>query len=285
MTDAARTGTLYVVATPIGNLGDLGARAADVLKRVRTIAAEDTRRTRVLLADIGASPARLLSLADHNEGPRSAEVLDILQRGDDVALVSDAGTPLLSDPGFELVRAAHARGISVVPIPGPSAVAAALSVSPLPVDRFRFEGFLPAKPQQRRKRLLELAAADVSIVCFEAARRLGEMIADVADLLGADRPVYLAKELTKVHERLLYGTAASLAERVAADPELALGEYVVVVAPAAARTSLDETARRFVRVLCEELAPTQAARLAAKAFGLPKQSLYDYAMTLREADE
>jgi len=281
MTNAARTGTLYVVATPIGNLGDIGARAAAILKRVPTIAAEDTRRSRVLLAEIGASPARILSLADHNEGPRSLEVLDILQRGEDVALVSDAGTPLISDPGYELVREAHARSIPVVPVPGPSAVMAALSVSPLPVERFCFEGFLPAKSQQRRKRLVELAALDVSLVCFEAARRLPDLLNDVADVMGADRGVYLAKELTKIHERLLVGTAADLAAVVAEDTELTLGEYVVVIAAGATRTTMDDAARRLVRALCEELPPAQAARLAAKALDLPKKPLYDYALSLK----
>lgn len=281
MTNAARTGTLYVVATPIGNLGDIGARAAGILRRVATIAAEDTRRSRVLLAEIGAAPGRILSLADHNEGPRSAEVLDILQRGEDVALVSDAGTPLISDPGFELVREAHARQIPVVPVPGPSAVITALSASPLPVERFWFEGFLPAKPQQRRKRLVELAALDISLVCFEAARRLPELLAEVVDVMGPDRNVYLAKELTKIHERLLTGTARELHDRVADDPDLRLGEYVVVIAAGGARATMDDAARRLVRALCEELSPAQAARLAAKALDLPKKPLYDYALSLK----
>lgn len=235
----------------------------------------------MLLAEIGAAPGRLLSLADHNEGPRSAEVLDILQRGEDVALVSDAGTPLISDPGFELVREAHAREIPVVPVPGPSAVIAALSVSPLPVERFWFEGFLPARPQQRRKRLVELSDLDVSLVCFEAARRLPELLADVVDVMGPDRNVYLAKELTKIHERLLSGVARELQDRVAGDPDLLLGEYVVVIAAGAARVTMDAAARRLVRALCEELSPAQAARLAAKALDLPKKPLYDYALSLK----
>lgn len=235
----------------------------------------------MLLAEIGAAPGRILSLADHNEGPRSAEVLDILQRGEDVALVSDAGTPLISDPGFELVREAHARQIPVVPVPGPSAVITALSVSPLPVERFWFEGFLPAKPQQRRKRLVELAALDISLVCFEAARRLPELLAEVVDVMGPDRNVYLAKELTKIHERLLTGTARELHDRVADDPDLRLGEYVVVIAAGGARATMDDAARRLVRALCEELSPAQAARLAAKALDLPKKPLYDYALSLK----
>jgi 16S rRNA (cytidine1402-2'-O)-methyltransferase len=160
-------------------------------------------------------------------------------------------------------------------------VIAALSVSPLPVERFWFEGFLPARPQQRRKRLVELAALDVSLVCFEAARRLPELLAEVVDVMGPDRNVYLAKELTKIHERLLTGTARDLHDRVAGDPDLLLGEYVVVIAAGVTRTTIDDAARRLVRALCEELSPAQAARLAAKALDLPKKPLYDYALSLK----
>lgn len=274
-------GTLYVVATPIGNLGDIGMRAANVLRQVPIVAAEDTRRSRVLLSEIGASPRLLISLAEHNESERAAQVLEWLRRGDDVALVSDAGTPLISDPGYTLVRAVHQAGIPIVAIPGPSAVMTALSVSPLPVERFRFEGFLPSKPGQRRRRLAELAHLDVTLVCFEAARRLADMLEDVAELLGPTRQVFLAKELTKLHERLLVGDAATLAAAVAADPELALGEYVVIIEAAPAAGALSEDARRLVRALVEELSPAQAARIAARALDLPKSILYDYALTLK----
>jgi 16S rRNA (cytidine1402-2'-O)-methyltransferase len=285
MAKDARTGTLYVVATPIGNLGDIGARAATVLRRVAMVAAEDTRRSRVLLAEIGAAPAEILSLADHNEAQRTARVLRRLEAGDDVALVSDAGTPLVSDPGFELVRAAHERDIAVVPIPGPSAVIAALSVCPLPVNRFRFEGFLPVRPAARRRRLSELAHLDVSLVCFESARRLADVVTDVVDLLGPERPMFLAKELTKVHERLVAGRAAELAHRLETESELAIGEFVVVIAPAPASDELTDEGRRLVRVLCEELTPAQAARLAAKFLDVPKSTLYEYALSRKRADE
>jgi len=245
------------------------------------VAAEDTRRSRVLLSEIGASPRQLLSLADHNETERTEQVLELLRCGEDVALVSDAGTPLISDPGYELVRAVHRSGVRVVAIPGPSAVMAALSVSPIPVERFRFEGFLPSKAAQRRRRLRQLAHLDVTLVCFEAARRLGDMLDDVASVLGAERPVFLAKELTKLHERLIAGDAGSLAAAVPADPELGLGEYVVIIGASPTPEALTEEARRLVRALVDELPPAQAARIAARALDLPKATLYDYAVALK----
>jgi 16S rRNA (cytidine1402-2'-O)-methyltransferase len=201
MSESRPAGTLFVVATPIGNLEDITLRAADVLRRVAIVAAEDTRRSRVLLAHIGATPQRLLSFHDHNESARSGQLLALLQQGHDVALVSDAGTPLISDPGFELVRLVRSHGVRVVPIPGPSAVMAALSASSVPVDRFYFEGFLPARSEARRKRLAELVTLPVSVVFFEAARRVRATLAELAKIVSAQRQVLLAKELTKIHER------------------------------------------------------------------------------------
>ena len=198
MSEHRSIGTLFVVATPIGNLDDITLRAVDVLKSVAIVAAEDTRRSGVLLAHIGARPERLLSLHDHNEGGRSEQLLDLLQRGHDVALISDAGTPLISDPGFELVRRVRGEGVRVVPIPGPSSVTAALSASPLPIERFLFEGFLPSRATARRKRLRELAASSVAVVFFEAARRLRETLDDLVGIVDGDRQILLAKELTKI---------------------------------------------------------------------------------------
>jgi len=255
-----------------------------ILKQVAIVAAEDTRRTRVLLDEIGAAPRQLISLADHNEAERSERVLRLLAAGDDVALVSDAGTPLISDPGYELVRAAFAAGVKLEPIPGPSAVMAALSVSPLPVERFYFEGFLPSKASHRRRRLEALAHLDVSLVCFEAARRLADALADIAAVMGAERRVYLAKELTKIHERLTAGSAGALAQTAQSDPEFALGEYVVVIAPdVRATTTLSDAGRQLIRTLCEELPRAQAARLAARALGVPKAVAYDFAESLKAA--
>jgi 16S rRNA (cytidine1402-2'-O)-methyltransferase len=286
MPNLTATGTLYVVATPIGNLSDIGARAAMILKQVAIVAAEDTRRSRVLLDEIGAAPKQLISLADHNETERTRRVLRWLEEGRDVALVSDAGTPLISDPGYELVRAAFETGIRVEPIPGPSAVMAALSVSPLPVERFFFEGFLPAKASKRRGRLEELAHLDVSLVCFEAARRIAATLADVAEVMGNERRVFLAKELTKIHERLAVGPAGALALEAREDPEFALGEYVVVIAPRDARSdALTEDGRRLIRTLCDELPRAQAARVAARALGVPKAVAYGYAEQLKDRGE
>ncbi|NJN51818.1 MAG: rRNA (cytidine-2'-O-)-methyltransferase, partial [Gammaproteobacteria bacterium] len=194
---------------------------------------------------------------------------------------SDAGTPLVSDPGFELVRAAFDAEVPVVPLPGVSAVTAALSVSPLPVSRFLFEGFLPSKAAQRRSRLAHLCDLDVSIVCFESPRRLGEMLADVVEVMG-DRRVFLAKEITKIHERFTAGTAATLRDVVAADPAYALGEYVVVIG-AAERDgdALSGAARKLIRHLCDELPPSQAARIAARCLDVTKSQAYEFAMSLR----
>ncbi len=281
MSDRGRKGTLFVVATPIGNLEDITARAANVLRGVAIVAAEDTRHSRVLLRAIGAAPREVMSLGNHNESSSSAALLARLCAGEDVALVSDAGTPLISDPGFELVRAAHAAEVPVVPLPGVSAVTAALSVCPLPVVRFQFEGFLPSKSGSRLHRLAELADLDLSLVCFESPRRLSGCLQDVLSTMG-NRQVFLAKEITKVHERFQVGRVADVLAAVEADAESSLGEYVLVIA-AAERSdeSLNVSARTLIRHLCEELPPSQAARLAAKSLNVPKAVAYEFAVSLR----
>jgi 16S rRNA (cytidine1402-2'-O)-methyltransferase len=280
MSDAEVKGRLFIVATPIGNLEDITLRAVNVLKTVPIVAAEDTRRSRHLLTHLGASPDRVLSLHDHNESARTAVIIGILENGSDVALVSDAGTPLVSDPGFELVRAAHAAGIEVVPIPGPSALMAAISVSPVPVDRFFFEGFLPSRRAQRRRRLAELDELGVSVVFFESPRRMSETLGDLGEVLGWDRELVVAKELTKIHERIESGTVRALAEL--GDELLGKGEFVCVVPRANdGIADLGPAVRRLMQVLCAELPPAQAARLAAKATRVQRGELYDYAMHLR----
>ena len=269
------------MATPIGNLEDITLRAVNVLKTVPIVAAEDTRRSRHLLTHLGASPERILSLHDHNESARTGVIVGILEDGSDVALVSDAGTPLVSDPGFELVRTAHAAGIEVVPIPGPSALMAAVSVSPLPVDRFFFEGFLPSRRAQRRRRLAELDDLGVSVVFFESPRRMRDTLDDLGEVLGWDREVVVAKELTKIHERIESGTVRALAEL--GDGLLGKGEFVCVVPRASEGVAvLGPAVRHLMQVLCEELPPAQAARLAAKATRVQRSELYDYAMRLRQ---
>ncbi len=272
-------GTLFVVATPIGNLDDITLRAVDVLKSVAIIAAEDTRRSGVLLAHIGARPQRLLSLHDHNEDGRSEQLLDLLQQGYDVALISDAGTPLISDPGFELVRRVRGEGVRVVPIPGPSALTATLSVSPLPVGRFLFEGFLPARSSARRKRLDELVKSPVTVVFFEAARRLRDTLTELVEIAGAEREMLLAKELTKIHERVESGPILELRQRVDDGEFFEHGEFVCLLAPsqiAAMPHEIEVTS--LMDVLCDELPPAQAARIAARITRKSRSELYDYAV-------
>jgi 16S rRNA (cytidine1402-2'-O)-methyltransferase len=279
MSERRSVGTLFVVATPIGNLDDITLRAVDVLKSVAIVAAEDTRRSGVLLAHIGARPERLLSLHDHNESGRSGQLLELLQQGHDVALVSDAGTPLISDPGFELVRRVRAEGVRVIPIPGPSALTAVLSVSPLPVERFLFEGFLPARAPARQKRLRELAESSVSVVFFEAARRLRSTLADLLEIVGVDREVLLAKELTKLHERIESGPLAELMLRADDGEFLEHGEFVCVLGPRSrALSANDADVASLMTILCDELAPAQAARIAARITQRPRGELYDYAV-------
>src|SRR5687768_15069417 len=211
---AVAAGTLYVVATPIGNLGDLSARAREVLSRVQLIAAEDTRHTRQLLQAFGIDTA-LTSLHEHNEMHKSATLITRLVAGESLALVSDAGTPLISDPGFDLVAAARARGVAVVVVPGPCAAIAALSIAGLPTDRFVFEGFLPAKNAARVTRLRELASEPRTMIFYEAPHRLAEVLRDLAAEFGADRRASVSRELTKRFETTYPGTLAQLCEMAA----------------------------------------------------------------------
>jgi len=214
MTDKApMSGTLYVVATPIGNLEDLAPRARQTLASVDLVAAEDTRHTGRLLSTIGAKP-RQMALHDHNEAQVVSRVIEALDHGKDVALVSDAGTPLVNDPGFRLVREAHARGVPVVPVPGASAVTAALSAAGLPTDRFCFEGFPPAKKAARRAWLQELSTEVRTIVLYESVHRIQDSVADLADVFGKERDAFIGRELTKMHEQCVHATLGELAERV-----------------------------------------------------------------------
>lgn len=270
---AAARGKLYVVGTPIGNLGDFSPRAREALAAADLIAAEDTRRTRGLLSTISVDQ-RVIAYHEHNEEQRLGEILERLTAGDTVALVSDAGTPLISDPGWRLVRAAHAAGIEVVPIPGPSAVLAALSAAGLPTDRFVFEGFLPRKPGPRDERLRVLAAEPRTIVFFEAVHRLPETLAALVGAFGAERPAVVARELTKLHESLYPASLGELAQRLGADIPL-LGEFVLVVAGNTHTESPDEArARQIFELLRAELEPDKALRLTAEITGMPRNALY-----------
>jgi len=271
---APQAGTLHVVATPIGNLGDISARALEILRTVAAVCAEDTRHTRQLLAHFGIERP-LLALHQHNEDAQAAQLVARLLRGDSLALVSDAGTPLVSDPGYRLVRAARAAGVRVSPVPGACAAIAALSVAGLASDRFVFEGFLPAKASARRERLARLAAEPRTLIVYESAHRIEEALVDMVAAFGQDRPAVLARELTKLFETVLDGTLAELLAQVQADPNQRRGEFVLIVEGAAddAEAKLIE-GRRLYALLGEHLPPSTAARLAAELSGAPRKALY-----------
>jgi 16S rRNA (cytidine1402-2'-O)-methyltransferase len=268
-------GRLWIVATPIGNLDDLSPRAAAVLKNAAIVAAEDTRHSAPLLARAG-SAARVVALHEHNECEQAGRLVDAIRAGGDVALISDAGTPLVSDPGFRLVRAVREAGFAVSPVPGPCAAIAALSVAGLPSDRFVFEGFLPAKASARRERLQALASEPRTLIVYESSHRIAESLADAADVLGAAREAVLARELTKVFETVIAAPLGEIAARVAADADQRRGEFVLLVGGAAdadADARLAE-GRRVFALLREELPPAKAAKLAAAITGAARKELY-----------
>jgi 16S rRNA (cytidine1402-2'-O)-methyltransferase len=269
------SGTLYVVATPIGNLGDLSPRAAEVLRTVRAVAAEDTRRTMRLYAHLGVAPPPLLSLPAFDERGRLAPVLDRLRAGEDVALCTDAGTPGVSDPGAALVAAAWEAGARVVPIPGPSAALAALAASGFAADRFLFTGFLPRKGGTRAEALRALAAAGATIVLYEAGNRTRATLEDLREALG-DRDALVARELTKLHEELARGPLSTLAERFAGE---VLGEVTIVVSAEGGAPVVAEPPEPLELELRRRLAagepPSAVAREVARARGLKRADVYD----------
>ena len=266
--------TLYVVATPIGNLADLSPRGQEVLRTVAAICAEDTRHTSQLLSHFGISRP-LVALHDHNEEAIAERIVTRLVAGESLALVSDAGTPLVSDPGFRLVRAARAAGIKVSPVPGACAAIAALSVAGLPSDRFTFEGFLPAKASGRRERLQKLAGEVRTMVFYESSHRIAESLADMAAVFGGERSAVLARELTKLFETVLDGDLAGLLRQVEADDNQRKGEFVVMVQGAGDDVEARLTeGRRVYALLGEHLPPSTAAKLAAELTGAPRKALY-----------
>ncbi|MEO7073299.1 MAG: 16S rRNA (cytidine(1402)-2'-O)-methyltransferase [Rhodanobacter sp.] len=270
----ATAGCLYVVATPIGHRDDLSARAIQILRSVTVIAAEDTRHSRPLLQHHGIDTP-LLALHEYNERDAVDGLVRRLGEGQSVALISDAGTPLISDPGFRLVRAARAAGVRCVPVPGACAAIAALSVGGLPSDRFVFEGFLPPKAAARRVRLQELAADPRTLIFYESSHRIVESLADMRDVFGAEREAVLARELTKMFETVIGEPLVDLAARVIADPDQQRGEHVVLVAG----RGVDSDAKlvegqRIFGILRDELPPAKAAKLAALISGAPRRLLY-----------
>lgn len=267
------TGTLHVVGTPIGNLADLSERARETLAAADVIAAEDTRRTGRLLQACGLPRRELLSVYDANERARVADVLELLREGKDVALVSDGGMPLVSDPGYRIVRAAAEAGSEVRAVPGPSAVTAALAVSGLPTDRWVFEGFLPRKAGERRARISSIVAEVRTVVLFESPKRVRALLADLAVAAG-DRQIALCRELTKLHEEVIRGTAAEIGGVLGeVDPK---GEVVIVLAGAGEAAPPDtEGALEEVRSrIAGGTKPREAARAVATAHGLAANDLY-----------
>ena len=274
------SGALYVVATPIGNLEDISARALRVLREVHCIAAEDTRHTGQLLRHFGIETP-MLSLHEHNEQDRLESLVARLREGQTIALVSDAGTPLISDPGFPLVRELRRQGLKVIPVPGPSSLLAALSAAGLPTDRFAFEGFLPAKSTARRERLHTLAGEERTLVFLEASHRIAETLTDLAATFGGERPAVVARELTKRFEEIHGAPLGELAVWLDADPNRQKGEFVLVIqgAPAPSEADTPEI-RRLVAALLAELPMGRAVAVAVKATGLKRKALYELALRL-----
>lgn len=275
-------GVLYVVATPIGNLQDLSARALMVLRAVDKVLAEDTRHSARLLSHYGIR-GKLLSLHEHNEQQRIPGLLESLRQGQSLALISDAGTPLISDPGFLLLRALHQAQLRVVPIPGPCSPMVALSAAGLPTDRFAFEGFLPARAGPRDSRLKALVDYPHTLVFLESNHRIQATLAAMVKSFGGTRTAAVARELTKLHEEIRRSDLADLAEYFA-DPQRCRGEFVVMVAGAEVAADIAQ-ARLLLEALLPELPPTRAAAVASRITGMPKNRLYQLALSLQEEAE
>ena len=277
-------GTLYIVATPIGNLGDITQRALDTLQQVDKVCAEDTRNTRKLLTHFGIQ-ANLKAIHDHNEQHKIDQLRGWLDRGENIALVSDAGTPLISDPGYHLVNILGGEGYQVVPIPGASAIIAALSVAGLPTDRFTFEGFLPAKTVGRNKALTQNKKENRTQVYYESSHRIIPTISAMLEIFGENRKVVLARELTKMYEQIFRGKLLDLQAWISADPMHQKGEFVLIVEGAPVEENSDAvncSSDELLVTLLEELPVKQAAGIAAKITGKKKNELYKQAMSLKK---
>jgi len=275
---------LFVVATPIGNLGDMSARARNILGLVDVIAAEDTRHSAALLQHLGVRTP-LQSLHEHNEAIVLPALIARLQSGERVALISDAGTPLISDPGYLLVRAAREAGLELRTVPGACAAISALAVAGLPSDRFVFEGFLPNRSTARKRRLAELADETRSLLLYESSHRIAETVANIAQVLGMDRRVCLARELTKMHEQSVTLNAAELIDWLAADDNRRRGEFVLVLEgakPVAQENQYNVKLDELLRVLLRNVSVAQAAKMAAKITGAPRNQVYQQALELAE---
>lgn len=274
-------GVLYLVATPIGHLDDLTVRAAAVLSQVDLIAAEDTRHSRRLLQHYGIHTP-IQSLHQHNEAAKAAALIGRLQQGESVALISDAGTPLISDPGYPLVLAAREAGIQVSPVPGPCALVAALSASGLPASRFYFEGFLPRTASARQQVFRAHQADQGTLVFYESSHRIQACLQDLVAVYGAEHPIALARELTKQHETIVSGSAEEISHQVECDPNMRKGEFVVMVSAPAASMDADATELdALLLTLLSECSVRTATNLAAKLTGAPKKQVYQQALALK----
>lgn len=277
-------GTLYIVATPIGNLDDLSSRAIAVLSKASLVAAEDTRHSGRMLKALGVE-TRMMALHDHNERDRAERVLQKLEEGSDVALISDAGTPLISDPGFILVREARRRGLRVSPVPGPCAIVAALCAAGLPTDRFAFEGFLPSKKGARVAMLERLSSEAATLVFYESPHRILAAVEDIAAAMGPGRELVIARELTKTFETFYAGPASDVLQTLQDDPHGSRGEFVIMI-HGAEKEDADagmEEVDRLLKLLLEELPVKKVAKLVSEITGKAKNDLYRRALTLKDA--
>lgn len=280
-TPKAEAGCLYIVATPIGNLADINQRALDTLTEVDLVACEDTRHTQKLLSAFSIKN-KTISLHDHNERDRQDYLASLLQQGQSIALVSDAGTPLISDPGFHIVRHCRQLGLKVVPIPGACAAIAALSVAGLPTDRFTFEGFLPPKTGPRKSVFQSLAQEPRTMVFYDAPRRAIDTVEDIVEVLGGERHIVIARELTKTFETVYADSAENLLEWLRQDPNQLKGEMVLIVEGAKIDVdAIPEKAISTLKLLLTEMKPKRACAIAAEIHGVKKNALYDIALTLK----
>ena len=279
--NADPTGRFYVVATPIGNLGDISARALQVLASVATVLAEDTRHSKRLFNHYGIS-TRLKACHEHNEEKLIDWVCEKLRQGQDLALISDAGTPLISDPGFVLVRALREQGCEVVAVPGASSIIAALSIAGLPTDRFLFDGFLPAKSSARRTQLQEYLSQSRTVVLLESSHRILASLLDMVEVLGEQRRVVLAREISKKFETVLDGTASELLQRLQQDSDQTRGEFVVLLAGVPELSNDQANTERMLRLLLTELPVKQAVGLVAKLTDARKNDIYQLALSLKD---
>lgn len=279
--EAQSTGVLYIVPTPIGNLADISERAIETLQQVDVIAAEDTRHSRPLMQHLGVK-TKMFALHEHNESQQLQAIVEQLEQGQSLALISDAGTPLISDPGYLIVRECRQRGIKVVALPGACAITTALSGAGLATDRFTFEGFLPAKPQQRKKQLRALSQEPRTLVFYESPHRILHTLADIDSDFDRERPLVLARELTKQFETYLHGTASELLARLHSDPNQQRGEMVLMVSGYKPEANHDDEipmpVQTALKLLSEELPLKRAAAICATLFDARKNSLYQWGL-------